>query len=180
MTESVAREVRRGTALIVDVVNWYGQEPRSLEAVAVVLDDLYDGIIRVIEAQGGEVVKWLGDGALCCFWEGGHELAAVRAAVALQGEFKRFGRRHGFEQSGLTISIATGEMVSGTFGTGRAAHYDVFGEPVMCTATVMPEGSGAITLCAATYRALADVVEVEPLAEHEHFGLLYALGALKE
>ena len=179
MSDTKGREVRRGTALIVDVVNFYGQEPRSLEATALVLDDLYNTIIEAAMPHEGVVVKWLGDGALLCFWRASHAWDAVQAALALQEAFGRFRRRHGFGDSGLTISIATGQMITGLFGDGPAQHYDVWGEPVTCTATIMPEASGAITLCEATYNAVADRVEAAPLTEHEYFGPLYALTALK-
>ncbi|HEC22032.1 MAG TPA: adenylate/guanylate cyclase domain-containing protein [Chloroflexi bacterium] len=169
------RQIKRGSALIADVVNFYGQELRSLEAIADVLDDLYNTLASTVTSHRGEVVKWLGDGALACFWESGHEHDAVRAALGLQKEFEGFIRRHGFERSGLTISVASGEMIVGTFGTGIAAHYDVFGEPVNCTATIMPGASGAITICEATYRAVSGSVSAELLAEHEYFGPLYAV-----
>ncbi len=178
MTGNLTRQIKRGTALIADVVNFYGQEARSLEATAQVLDDLYQTIIQAVAAQNGEIVKWLGDGALACFWGENSAGDAVKAARALQAAFEAFGKRHGFEQSGLTISIATGEMIAGSFGAGEATHYDVFGEPVTCTAMILPEGAKAITLCEATYKAVADSVEVEALAEHEYFGALYALKGL--
>ena len=173
------RKVKRGTALIADVVNFYGQEPRSLEATALVLDDLYNTITNAVIPHEGIVIKWLSDGALICFWRETHTWDAVQAAVALQKSFKSFGQRHGFEQSGLTISIATGEMIVGLFGNGPARHYDVFGEPVTCTATIMPEASGAITLCEATHTEVAQAVEATLLTVHDYFGALYALKALK-
>jgi class 3 adenylate cyclase len=179
MTNEEGRDIRRGTALIVDVVSFYGQEPRSLEATAAVLDDLYTTIADAVIPHEGVVIKWLGDGALICFWGEQHERDAVEAAVALQAGFAVFGERNGFERSGLTISIATGQMIAGLFGDGPARHYDVWGEPVTCTATIMPEASGAITLCEATYKAVADRVEATPLTEHEYFGALYALKRLK-
>ena len=178
MANSEGHEIKRGTALIADVVNFYGQKLRSLEETADVLNDLYSTIGNIVGSHDGEIVKWLGDGALACFWEENHELNAVKSAIALQKGSTGFGRRHGFEQSGLTISVATGEMIAGMFGAVGKQHYDVFGEPVACTATIMPEASGAITLCSATYKAVADIVEVEELAEHRYFGPLYALKAL--
>jgi adenylate cyclase len=178
LTGSETREIRRGTALIVDVVQFYRQQAHSLESTAEMLDDLYTTIANAVVAQRGTIIKWLGDGALACFWEETHALDAVRTALTLQEGFKHFAKRHGFGESGLTISIATGEMIVGPFGAGTSRHHDVFGEPVNCTATIMPEASGEITLCAATYKAVADMVEVEPLTEHAYYGPLYALRRL--
>jgi class 3 adenylate cyclase len=175
----IKREIKHGTALIVDVVNFYGQVPRNLEDTAVVLDDLYNTIAEAVNHHQGEVVKWLGDGALACFWDDPHEWNAVQTAITLQSAFAGFGKRHGFEQSGLTISIASGQMIAGSFGAKGAQHHDVWGEPVTCTATIMPEASGAITLCEKTYKVVSDSVEAEPLTEHPYFGALYAMKALK-
>lgn len=172
---SEGRQVRRGTVMIADVVNFYAQEPRSLEAIADVLDNLYETIGSTVRSHGGEIVKWMGDGALACFWGENHELSAIKVAIALQDDFRAFGRRHDFEQSGLTVSIATGEMIVGMFGAAGWQHYDVFGEPVVCTATIMPEASGEITICEATYSAVATLVDVEQLVEHKYFGRLFAL-----
>ena len=172
------REEKRGTALIADVVNFYGQEPRSLERIAAALDDLFTDSERVVAEHGGQIVKWLGDGLLAVFWGDGTELRAVEAAVALQETFDRFAIDHAFRDSGLTVSVATGPMIAGTFGRGPAAHYEVFGEPVNCTATVMPGAGGEITLCAATYEIVQGRVEVEPLADHDYYGSLYALRGL--
>lgn len=175
MTHPQEWQIRRGTALIVDVVNFHGQEPRNLADTAAMLDDLYDTISHLIADYQGEVVKWLGDGALTCFWGADHEMQAVKAALALQDTFAEFGERQGFEESGLTIAIATGEMISGAFGSGDTRHYDVFGEAVNCTATIMPGASGAITLCAATYRAISGTYKAAPLIEHPYYGQLYTL-----
>lgn len=169
------REVRVGSALIADVVHFYRQKPESLEATADMLDDLYSTLANTMQTHRGEIVKWLGDGALACFWGDDHAERAVRAAVALHEEFEAFAGRHGFSDSGLTISVASGEMIHGEFGTGTARHEDVFGEPVNCTATIMPEASGAITLCEATYEAVSGFVEAEKLVEHEYYGPLFAL-----
>lgn len=169
------REEKRGTALIADVVNFYGQEPRSLEQIAAALDDLFTASEQIVAEHGGMVVKWLGDGLLAVFWGEDTEIRAVQAAVALQRSFEGFARDHQFRDSGLTVSVATGPMIAGTFGRGDAAHYDVFGEPVNCTATVMPGAGGAITLCAGTYEVVRGRVTAEPLAEHDYYGKLYAV-----
>jgi adenylate cyclase len=178
MADTTNREIRRGTALIVDVVNFYRQQPHGLEATGDMLDDLYNTIAGTVIAFHGEIIKWLGDGALACFWGTGHEMAGLHAAVALHEEFDAFARRHGFSESGLTISVATGDMLYGDFGTGEARHIDVFGEPVNCTATIMPEASGEITICEATYAAVKASVKVSPLAEHPYYGPLYAVQSL--
>lgn len=169
------REIKRGTALIADVVDFYRQRPESLEATADVLDDLYNTIANMVKTYQGEIAKWMGDGVLACFWDGDHVVRAVRTALGLHAEFDAFAARHGFSESGLTIGVATGEMIRGEFGTGTARHEDVFGEPINCTATIMPVASGAITLCAATYEAVADIVEVDRLIEHPYYGPLFAL-----
>jgi class 3 adenylate cyclase len=173
------REVKQGTALIADVVNFYRQQPESLEATADVLDDLYSTIANTVQTHRGEIMKWMGDGVLACFWGDDHARRAVYTAVGLHEEFEAFAARHGFSDSGLTISVATGEMIRGEFGTGTSRHEDVFGEPVNCTATIMPEASGTITLCEATYDAVSGLVEVDKLVEHVYYGPLFALKSLK-
>lgn len=170
------REIKKGSVLIIDVINFHKHEPSSLNQIADVLDDLYSTIANAVIENDGEVVKWLGDGALCAFWDGMHELCAVKAAVAIEEGFKAFAQRHGFtEESGVTIAIASGELIAGIFGTGNAKHYDVFGEPVACTATIMPAASGAITICEATQQALEDLVEVTQLTDDHYFGARFAI-----
>lgn len=180
MPNSEERRIKQGSALIADVVNFYGQELRSLEEVGMVLDDLYSSIMEAVLPHRGQIVKWLGDGALVCFWDEDHALNAVKSAVELQKAFQGFAKRHTFEHSGLTVSVATGEMIVGPFGVGEAAHYDVFGEPINCTATtVPPKASGLITMCSATVKALGDAAETQRILTHQYYGSIHKLIRLK-
>lgn len=179
MTGVQSRQIRVGSVLIADVVNFLKHEPSTLEQVADVLDDLYSTIMNAVLVQDGEVVKWLGDGALCAFWKENHAFSALKAAFDIGTGFEAFARRQGFTDSGVTVSIATGEMISGQFGTGTAQHYDVFGEPVVCTASIMPDASGEITICEATYKLIKDRVTVTQLADHPYFGTRYAVTTIR-
>ena len=175
-----SREIRRGSVLVTDVVNFVGQAPRDLETISIVLDDFYTGVTQAVIPYQGEVVKWLGDGALICFWNEDSSLKAIRAALELRAMFRDFQRKHEFKDSGITVSISTGEMIAGTFGRAQAHHYDVFGEPVHCVAEIIPEGAGAITFCEKTYKDVATKVEAHPLVDHEYFGQIYRFEGLLE
>jgi adenylate cyclase len=93
-------------------------------------------VVRVVEAEGGLVNKFDGDGALCVFGapttQADHATRALRAARALRAEVEALGHRH--EGLDCGIGVASGVVVAGRVGGPERYEYTVLGRPVNAAA----------------------------------------------
>jgi adenylate cyclase len=150
------------------------------ERLLAMLNDRLGAITDAVEAHGGQVLKFLGDGLLGVFsLEGrpvaevcGAALAAAEDALAANAVLQR---RHGpMEGDALELDIALhlGEVLYGNVGSKRRLDFTVIGPAVN-------EVSRIETLCATLGRNLllserfarACGREVEPLGEHRLRGV---------
>jgi adenylate cyclase len=92
---------------------------------------------RAIDAEGGTVDKFLGDGVMAFFGAPdrlkGHGAAAVRAAVAIREALKEDNR--GAAEAGrpplrLRIGIHTGRVIVGDIGAADRVNYTIVGDTV--------------------------------------------------
>ncbi|HET8619784.1 MAG TPA: adenylate/guanylate cyclase domain-containing protein [Acidimicrobiales bacterium] len=96
------------------------------------LNDFFDVVVRAVDAQGGWVNKFEGDGALCVFGVPGaqpdHAARALRAARVLSRALEELAERH----PGLTagIGVSSGQVVAGNVGTEARYEYTVIGTAV--------------------------------------------------
>lgn len=138
----LAGERRIVTALFTDVADFTAMTRRAEpEALVAALDAYFEGMTRIIVANGGMIDKFVGD-AVHAFFNApldqpGHAEAAVRCAVELvrwseaaRGEPGP--RALGF---GLTrIGIETGEAIVGEIGLGSKLDYTAHGDAVNAAA----------------------------------------------
>ncbi|MEK7486881.1 MAG: adenylate/guanylate cyclase domain-containing protein [Planctomycetota bacterium] len=102
------------------------------------IDSLYELIGRIIEEENGEILKFIGDGALIVFPEERlHE--GVRALHELREEVNTFLRSYQFD-SILRIKAHFGPVIYGPLGTRREKHFDVIGQNVNETALLKYNG----------------------------------------
>lgn len=106
--------------------------PRAFKAR---LDDHFAMLARAIEAEGGELVEFLGDGVMA-YWGGpegprDHAARACRAALAVAAALERDNRERtarGEPPLRLRIGIASGEAVLGTLGGSGRGVFTVTGD----------------------------------------------------
>ncbi|MFO1074756.1 MAG: adenylate/guanylate cyclase domain-containing protein [Geminicoccaceae bacterium] len=160
----LAGEVRRGTGraieaaiLLADLRGFTalaGREPAA--RVVAWLDQHLEAIGEPVAANGGEVLKFLGDGLLAVFpvEEGTDDreacrraLAAAEQAMAATAELNARRRAAGEPELGLDLVLHFGEVVYGNVGAARRLDFTVIGPTVN-------EASRIEALCAELGRPL--------------------------
>jgi len=137
--------VEERVVLFADVHD-YAQISRALGVDAYgFLQEMYEMLGDIIVAQGGAIVKYLGD-ALLCMFPAGMENAAVNCALKLRPAFAQIVSRRGLSvETELEIGIASGQVASGTFGHRSLVQWDVLGEDVIRAETIGHHRGIAIT-----------------------------------
>lgn len=167
-TEPARREVRKVvTILFADLAGSTSlQEQMDPESVRRVMDRFYSTMRSEVEAVGGVVVKFTGDGVMAGFGIRGvredDALRAIRAAVAMQESFAVFAQeirdRRGADVS-LRIGINTGEVVVSDEDD------DVVGDVVNVAARLEHAATpGSILIGGGTWRLTRHDVSFEPVA----------------
>jgi adenylate cyclase len=160
------------TVLFADIRNFteFSERHPAPEVVAL-LNDYFTAIVPLVEAEGGTVDKFIGDGLMVLFNAWGpcpdHALRAVRAARAVVRrvhELKATWARHDKEgvwakQGGLRIGVGihTGLAVVGAIGSPRRLDFTAIGDTVNTAARIEEENKSLgteVLISAATYEAL--------------------------
>lgn len=101
------------------------------ERVLELLDAYFDRVVPAIAAEGGEILKFMGD-AVLAFFHG--EDAATACAAALHGALNALDALHGLDEpdAALSAGIALhyGEVSYGNIGSGRRLDFTVIGPDV--------------------------------------------------
>ena len=102
------------------------------DEVVATLNDFFDIVVRTVDAEGGWVNKFEGDGALCIFGVPGtqpdHAARALRAARRLHRALGTLHDRHPGLEAG--IGVSSGQVVAGNVGTEARYEYTVIGPAV--------------------------------------------------
>src|SRR5581483_6826913 len=118
------------------------QERDDLE-VAEMIDDYYDRVSNAVQAAGGRVVKFIGDGALIVFSERGLD-AGISMLIDLLPRIDRFMAERGWNCQ-LRAKAHFGDAVAGEFGSTGVARFDVMGREVNATAMMKSNGLAVST-----------------------------------
>jgi adenylate cyclase len=135
--DPVKREV---TVLFSDIRDFTAMsEVMDPQAVLKLLDDYFGRMSQVVQARGGTVGKFIGDGMLC-FWgvpedDAEHAAHAVQAALdmrAVMEELNRERANRGEAALRIGVGIHTGPVAAGELGgKGEGLHeYTVIGDSV--------------------------------------------------
>lgn len=160
----LAGEVRRGTGrtieaaiLLADLRGFTGLAGREPSARVVAWLDQHLGAIgEAVTGQGGEVLKFLGDGLLAVFSVENatdaddacrRALAAAEQALSATDGINAGRRRSGEPELGLDLVLHFGEVVYGNVGAARRLDFTVIGPTVN-------EASRIEALCAELERPL--------------------------
>src|SRR5262245_54146627 len=102
------------------------------DEVVQTLNDFFDVVVRAIDAEGGWVNKFEGDGALCIFGVPGtqpdHAARALRSARLLAEALGDLAELHPGLAAG--IGVSSGQVVAGNVGTEARYEYTVIGPAV--------------------------------------------------
>jgi class 3 adenylate cyclase len=107
------------------------------DAVTELLRGYFDRMTEIVFRHGGVVDKFIGDGMLAFFgdpdWTEDHALKAVRAAMDMQREVRRFSderKAAGLVPIEIRIGINSGWVTVGDLGASRRVEYTVIGRAV--------------------------------------------------
>jgi adenylate cyclase len=193
-SEAVARALeadpaqldRRGqervvTVLFADIRNFTPfSEAHTAREVVALLNAYFSAVVPVIEAHGGTLNQYMGDGIMVIFGAPAacpdHALRAVRAAVGmvrrvheLKATWARFDRLKVWVSAGgmrIGIGIHTGSVVVGTVGSAGRLDYTAIGDTVNAAARIEAKNKDLgteVLISNATYEAL-------PAAERARLG----------
>ena len=131
-------ELKDVTVLFVDVRSFtpFAAAVSPRESVTA-LNEIYACVIAAVQAEGGILNKFIGDGMMALFGAptplDDHASAAARAAVAAMKAIETLARSRkdrGLIPLRVGMGLNTGEVIAGCLGTARRAEYSVIGDPV--------------------------------------------------
>lgn len=121
------------------------QAALGLEEQASLVQEIYEVLGECVVADGGTVIKYMGDALMAVFPEGA-EASAVECALAMRRAYADLVARRGVtEDTGLETSVGSGPVVRGMFGHRSLRMQDVFGEAVNRTAVLTHYRGTAVT-----------------------------------
>ncbi|MEO9902298.1 MAG: adenylate/guanylate cyclase domain-containing protein [Nisaea sp.] len=126
--ETLAPQVRRGVALVLDIENFTkyadGRDPAAvIETLGSFLADATDAI----SAREGVVISFTGDGLLAAFNTPLEIKAPERAALDAASDLLACAEKHGFR---VRIGLAAGPVASGRVGSSRRQAFTIYGDTV--------------------------------------------------
>jgi adenylate cyclase len=168
--EAIAQPGLRGeervvTVLFADIRDFtpYSRAHAPQEVVAL-LNAYFGAIVPVIEAHGGTLNQYMGDGIMVLFGApkkvDDHALRAVRTAVAMirrVHELKDEWAKHGAPGFRIGIGVHTGPVIVGTVGSPRRMDYTAIGDVVNAAARIEAENKASgteVLISEETYRHL--------------------------
>lgn len=156
-------ETREVTALFADVRGFTSlSEGLGSQQVITLLNEWFDRAAGVVEAEGGVVDKFLGDGVMAIFGapmsQDDHPVRAVRAALGMRERMEGLNREREARSRPpvlVGIGVASGPVVAGNLGSQNRLNYTVLGEAVNLAARLCGEaGPGEILVSPATREAV--------------------------
>jgi class 3 adenylate cyclase len=178
---------REITALFCDLRGFTAfAETAEPEEVLRVLREYHTVAGELVTASEGTVEHFAGDGLMAFFNDPApiedHELAAVRAAVALRERFSTLAegwRKRGYDL-GLGIGIATGYATLGRIGFEGRYEYGAVGQVAILASRLSDVAApGEILLSQRTHAALDQHVEGEPVSDLRLKGFSRPVAAMR-
>jgi adenylate cyclase len=155
-------------------------EQMDAAAAARLLNHHFAILCRAVDAHGGTVDKFLGDGMLAFFGAPdrlkGHAAAAVRAAAAIREELEKDNREaaiKGRPRLRVRIGIHTGSVIVGNIGASDRVNYTIVGDTVNVSQRLQdlgkqlePGAATAIAISGETASRLDEKFETIPAGKH--------------
>jgi adenylate cyclase len=171
-------ERRKVTVLFADIRNFTSRSERADAAEIVAqLNRYFAAMVDVIQAHGGMVDKFIGDGIMAVFGspleDPESEFHAVKAAEGMLealGSINSDLAREGAEPIEIGVGIHTGEGVVGNIGSPRRLEYTTIGDVVNVASRIegLTRNLGArILVSGDTFEAVKGRVEAERVGEEK-------------
>jgi adenylate cyclase len=147
-------KTRSETPLLIVFTNLTRHSAQSLRQedteTAEGLDTYYECVAAAVDAAGGTVVKFIGDGALIVFPE---ELVdqGVEVVLGLKNSIDELMIKRGWECR-FNAKVHFGTVIAGLFGAAGAKRFDVIGKAVNTAAML---DSAGVTLSVEAFRKLS-------------------------
>ena len=135
LTAGADSQLLHGTCLVTDAENYTSVAERLQPAeLAVLVNEYYQTICRVVEAHGGEISDTAGD-SMVAVWasakpDAGARLRAARASLAILDAVEQFNRAHADAPLPTRVGLETGEMLLGNIGGEQRYEYRAVGDIV--------------------------------------------------
>jgi adenylate cyclase len=140
----LAGNVVRGRAECIRAVVWYSDlvgftriaDAHRSQVVLAMLNDYAEALVESIEAQGGHVLKFIGDGMLAIFPDRDESNGCERALDAAADARRRLDtlnarrREAGLPVSDADVALHIGELLYGNVGSPRRLDFTVLGAAV--------------------------------------------------
>ena len=148
----LAGDIRRGSGHTIQAAVWFcdlaeftaRSERTPRDTLIALLNRFFDTTCRPVTANGGEVLKFMGDGVLAIFRlpddAAGRQAGAARALAAAQGavramdRWNRERRAAGEDTVRFGLALHAGSVMYGNVGTTRRLDFTVIGPTVNQTA----------------------------------------------
>lgn len=123
-------EARDVTVLFTDIVGFTSlASSMSPEEVTTLLNNHFAMVTHLVEAEGGTIDKYMGDGVLA-FW-GAPEASSDHAARGLRATWAILAAHEASAAGfGLRLGLHSGPAIAGTVGTSTRLNYTVMGDTV--------------------------------------------------
>ncbi len=191
---ATASQERQVTVMFTDIVGFSAlAEQMSAIDTAAFLNRHFEMLSNRIEAEGGTVDKYLGDGVMA-FWGApddmdDHAARALRAAAAIQDGMARENAAaiaRGDPTVAVRIGIHSGTVLVGNIGSQSRTNYTVVGDTVNAASRLEELGrdvemhGGCVVLCSAeTLKQGGEKFQGESIGMRQLKGRLGALGVFR-
>lgn len=166
-------ETREVSVLFSDVRNFTALSERlDPQALVEMMNRYFEVMVACIQAEGGLVNKFIGDGIMALFGAPTrmpeHAVSAVKAAIAMQAAMRDFNaeqRALGLSELAIGVGIATGPVVVGNIGSHDRLEYTAMGDTVNTASRIEglnKESGSTILFDAATYEQVRATIPVVP------------------
>ncbi len=178
----IGTELRDVTILFTDIVNYTNRtHAMGAEETARFLNEHFELITEIVEAEGGTVDKFIGDSVMA-FWgapehQDDHRERAARAAIKIAEAIEARNTRLS-DDLRLRIGLSSGEVVVGTIGSSARRNYTVIGEPVNVAArleqlgkSIAPDDEVVILTGADFVKSLPSTIQSRNSGHHNLRGI---------
>jgi class 3 adenylate cyclase len=162
--------MREVTILFADLRGYTAFAERSAPPdVVAMLNRYFDVATKVILAEGGTIVQYIGDALMAIFnapaQQPDHALRAARAALAMQRGVE-FLATSAPDWPRFRVGVNTGETLVGNIGSEVLRNYNATGDAVNVAARLQALAEpGHVVVGHPTHAQLGDLAEVTPLGE---------------
>ncbi len=144
-------DITRGSSETISAVIWYFDlqgftklsEALPGDSIIELLNDYFAEAVDVVERNGGNVLKFMGDGMLAIFdinQVPDARRVAIHAATELRDTFEELNQRRqadGLPTTGFTLSLHAGDVLYGNIGGRSRLDFTVVGPAVNTTSRIL-------------------------------------------